>query len=663
MLAIGPAALRQNRTRPNFCAYLGKVCYRPAAANRERMIFMKKLLALLLAGAMAFSMAACSSSGSPSSTGGSGESTAAEGESQASGQLIVGSITDLNADFMDGWTNGTPNKSVKNLLYGYATATFTQDGSYAVDPVVVKDGKAEITENEDGSKTYTYTLNENLTYNDGSPITAKDYVFAVLLGSSPAFGELDANNTVGADFVGFDAFNSGESKVFTGVRLLGDYQFSVTLDAESLPNYYELALTAVAPYPMDVLAPGVDILDDGEGAYFTDNFSVDLIRDPITNTETGYRYNPKKTSGPYQFESFDPGTKQAVLTVNPNYLGAYDGAKPSIQTLILKSVTDATQMDELAAGSVDLISGVSGGTAINAGLDLVDEGKASYADYMRAGYGKITFACDFGPTQFPAVRQAIAYLLDRNEFASQYSGGYARVVNGYYGLSQWEYRENREALESELNPYTYNPEKAKELLIADGWTKNESGGDFVEGVDTLRYKEVDGELMPLTIKWANTPNNPVSDLLNTMLPSEMEKVGMKLEPTTMEFGNLQNYMLRNGEEATYHMFNLAAGFATVNAIWYYYSSDPAYMGIYNQNFIVDEELEKLSQELRATEPGDEEAWSAKWLEFQKRWNELLPDIPLYSDNYHDFFTTRLQNYTPDGLWSWEYAILRANLEG
>ena len=67
---------------------------------------------------------------------------------------------------------------------------------------------------------------------------------------------------------------------------------------------------------------------------------------------------------------------------------------------------------------------------------------------MRAGYGKITFACDFGPTQFPAVRQAIAYLLDRNEFASQYSGGYARVVNGYFGLSQWEYRENREALKA-----------------------------------------------------------------------------------------------------------------------------------------------------------------------------------------------------------------------
>ncbi len=75
-------------------------------------------------------------------------------------------------------------------------------------------------------------------------------------------------------------------------------------------------------------------------------------------------------------------------------------------------------MDELAAGTVDLIGGVSSGDSINAGLDVCDEGKAEYASYNRAGYGKIAFSCDVGPTQFAAVRQAIAYCLDRDEFAN-----------------------------------------------------------------------------------------------------------------------------------------------------------------------------------------------------------------------------------------------------
>ena len=34
----------------------------------------------------------------------------------------------------------------------------------------------EVTENEDGSKTYTLLSIDGLTYHDGSPITAKDYV-------------------------------------------------------------------------------------------------------------------------------------------------------------------------------------------------------------------------------------------------------------------------------------------------------------------------------------------------------------------------------------------------------------------------------------------------------------------------------------------------------
>ena len=59
---------------------------------------------------------------------------------------------------------------------------------------------------------------------------------------------------------------------------------------------------------------------------------------------------------------------------------------------------------------------------------------------------------------------------------------------------------------------------------------------------------------------------------------------------------------------------------------------------------------------------DKEAWLDKWVEYQKRWNELLPNIPLYSDQYHDFYSNKIKGYEPDGLWAWESAILYSWIE-
>lgn len=47
----------------------------------------------------------------------------------------------------------------------------------------------------------------------------------------------------------------------------------------------------------------------------------------------------------------------------------------------------------------------------------------------------LNFQCDFGPTQFEAVRHAVALLLDRNEFANTFCQGWGGVVNGMYGTA------------------------------------------------------------------------------------------------------------------------------------------------------------------------------------------------------------------------------------
>ena len=73
-------------------------------------------------------------------------------------------------------------------------------------------------DNEDGTKTYTITLSDGLVWSDGSPMTAKDYVFAILLESSPEMAEIDGYPVNGYTYlVGYDAFSAGESKVHNGV--------------------------------------------------------------------------------------------------------------------------------------------------------------------------------------------------------------------------------------------------------------------------------------------------------------------------------------------------------------------------------------------------------------------------------------------------------------
>ena len=234
----------------------------------------------------------------------------------------------------------------------------------------------------------------------------------------------------------------------------------------------------------------------------------------------------------------------------------------------------------------------------------------------------------------------------------------------------WEYKENKKILDEKLNDYAYNPEKAQEVLVSGGWTLNKDGKDFVEGTDDVRYKKLDdGTLMPLIIKWLATPTdeNPVAALLAQMLPGEAAKIGMKIEMTTVEFSVLLEHLYRQPGGAysgtpEYHMFNLATGFVPIPAdYWFSYSMDPKYDGDWNTNFIHDQKLADLGLSMKQTDPTDKEGWSKKWVEFSVRWNELLPNIPLYANIYHVFHSNRIQNYNPNPLWEWDYEIVYATL--
>ena len=372
------------------------------------------------------------------------------------GSFILGNTTDLSGKFryatFGSSSPGAADNDVAGLVNGLETVVTTKEGGYTVNDTVVKN--LEITENEDGTATYTIEIYDDLVFSDGSPITAKNYLYFPMAFSTPVAAEgsgRDARalmNYVGYDeFATFDGTEGSGSAVMTGLRLLGDYSFSVTIKSDYYPYFYALAYAGFSPVYKDLwLGADADIADDGEGVYFTGNFyekNGDSYVLAAHIAESAYANDSSYPwSGPYVVDSWDASDKSVVLKANPNFKGNYEGTKPGIETVIYKKIISETQLADLLAGGVDCLSGITGGAATNEAIKAADDSNGGfvYTHYSRAGYGKLGFRADFGPAQFTEVRQAIAYCMDRATFAKDFTGGYGGVVDGPYYSGSWMYK-------------------------------------------------------------------------------------------------------------------------------------------------------------------------------------------------------------------------------
>lgn len=574
-----------------------------------------------------------------------------EEPAEPTGQITIGNSTELTGDWAPYFQNNAADYDIYNFINGCGTVDMTFDGEYLINETVVE--KYEVTDNEDGSKTYTWTIKDGLTYDDGTPITAKDFIADVMFWSSSVVGEMGGENTSGLYLKGWKEFATGKSKEFPGVNLIDEKTFAMTIAAENLPYFFELTLVSASPLKLSFWTDDtVEIKDDGKGCYFSDNFTKENFEDRINKA----RFESHPSTGPYKVTSYDESSKTAVLEVNDKYPGNWEGRTAKIKTIIYKKVNKETALDELSTGAVDLLSGMADGDEINGGLDLVDKGGFNYTSYSRAGYGKLVLVCDYGPTADVNVRKAIAHLIDRNDFAKAFTGGFGSVVNGPYGEAMWFYQETKSELNDKLDQYPYSLEEAVKLLEESGWVYDKDGNEYKEGI---RYKKgEDGKLMPLIIEWASSEKNAVSDMLVIKLQEnpDVAAAGMKINQTVMAWGELLNYLYRDGSQVakyavpTYSMFNLATGFTPRYDLSTTYTTDPDLLkqGA-NDNHIIDKELEKLAKDMVLTDSEDKEGFKQKFIDFIVKWNGLMPDIPLYSNIYHDFYNDKIKNYERNDL--------------
>lgn len=626
----------------------------------------KKLISLFLVGAMTVSMVAGCGSDNGEGNNAVSEGTEAADAGEAgdveytNDQIILAVTSETSGDITPSWANGAGDYTAYKLIVGSSPVEVDAAGKWVENPNVAEN--IEVTDNEDGSRTYTVTIKDDLKFCDGSDINADDYLLFYMLRCDEMIEDLEATNLTDSTVqyvLGYDAYSSGESDVFAGLHMIDDKTFSVTIDASMMPYYYGQALIANAPESMDLWLPEDVTLEETEdGVKFSDNFTSEYIAEKVEAA----RYNYTISAGAYMFTSYDENAYVYTVTKNPYYAGNFEGQTANIETCLVKYVEQDTMLDQLKTGAIDVLTQCADGDAIEAGLDMVDEGGYDYISFPRAGYGMISFKCNQGPTQFTEVRQAIAYLLDRVTFAQTFTGGHGTVVNGPYGTQQWMVDEFAEEVDG-LNAYAYSLDSAIAVLEEGGWVYNEDGSDY--SGEGIRYKKLDdGSYMPLVIEWFSSENNSVSDLLVTTLQQnpDVAAAGMQINQTVGTFTDLLTYYYDNSEENPYQMFNLANGFGNPYDVAYSYEPNSAN----NTNALNGEDGQKLYElalAMNQTEEGDDMAYAENWFNFVSYWNELMPEIPLYSNQYHDFFSSRVHDWNEDGYNRDEtVAVLYANVE-
>lgn len=547
--------------------------------------------------------------------------------------IILGNTTDLSGKFryaaFGGSNPGAADLDVQNLSTGLETVATTKEGGFEWNPTVVK--SHEETMNEDGTRTYTVTIYDDLKLSDGTPVTVKNYVVFPMVFSSPvAVAAAGKDHQSGMTLEGFKTFNTYDgtegsgTKELAGLRMIDDYTYSITVSADYANYFYAISYAGLSAYDVSLWIGDADVKDDGNGVYFTDDFyakkddkyvMADHIVESSLNTDTTYPY-----SGPYMVTSYDSADKSAVLELNPNFKGNYEGMKPTIAKVVYKKIVSSTQLEDLKAGTLDVIGGITGGDETNEALALADgsEGKYVYTHYSRAGYGKLGFRADYGPAQFTEVRQAVAYCMDRAKFAKDFTGGYGGVVDGPYYSGSWMYKA---AVDQGmiLNAYATSVDSAIEVLTEGGWVYDAEGNDYVEGV---RYKKIPGDIatendinykskdgayvttkvgddyyMPLVLNWYGTTDNPFTDQLMTGFASNDNVIaaGFNVQYTIGDFAPMLDELYQAAVygyysgSPMYSVFNFATGFTSAAYDYSYQMTiDPAMYDDYSAYYIKDQ---------------------------------------------------------------------------
>ena len=488
-----------------------------------------KLLALFLASVLLLSaLFGCSAERTeaptkrPSATTPRPTDAPSEPSAPPENKAVIGSITALTGDFR--WSDfssaglSAADADINALTNGHSLLTVTSAGETIWDGTVVR---SHTEEEIDGNLVITIELFEDLRFSDGSSIKAENYLAYLLAFSSPVAVSAGADATAGKSLLGYDQFlsynglNDGKasvrydsdgnrltfvaSKVFSGVRLLGEYSFSLTVSGADgyYPSYFAKNCAFLYPYKLEqVLGEGVTVSDDGNGVYLDSAWyekNSDGVYERASHL-TSARYDLTYAfSGAYTISLWNAEAKECTLTLNPFYKGTYDSRKPTIETLVYTGLVEETLFDALDLGVVDIVTGISGKEDCSEALARVraSGGALSEVYYLSDEHYRLSFNCSFGPAYFSSFRQALAYAIDTEALTAELLGDFGE--ESVAPFSDELYLKGLISSSLELKEYPVSLNNARNTLIADGWIYNADGSAYNESVGGLRYRKLTPE--------------------------------------------------------------------------------------------------------------------------------------------------------------------------
>lgn len=312
---------------------------------------------LLTAAAMAGGAVATTSASS---------SSAIQGADAPNGTLRV-SLNSLDAQ------NPDPGLYNSGILYSAMTMVF--EPLFVNDPTTgeLLPWLASGWQLEEGDSSYVITLRDDVTFSDGSPLTADDAVFSIsryigLIGDlEPPLGQARLHAAI------------------SGLEVIDDQQFRLSFnETGSATLLSDLAANPGA-------APG----------FIVPKHVVESVGDAEFNA------NPIGT-GPFTLVSNEPGLSMA-FEANPNYWG--EG--PFVARVEFSAVSDVTtRMSQLSAGEADIIDAVAGPAVRelqSSGQLRLVESKMATNQWIAIG-GQTNPA---SPLSHVEVRQALSYAIDR----------------------------------------------------------------------------------------------------------------------------------------------------------------------------------------------------------------------------------------------------------
>jgi len=598
--------------------------------------------------------------------------------------MIVGYNVAFEGNGIEGFTIAAYDQTIWDLLHGDVRTVPIRDpgGLIYINRRVIPN--FWVHDDDAGNRTYTFEVAQDMTWSDGTVISAFDFAASVLWQAAPQW-----NAVAGATFessnymelLGWQEYNSStaimseepddwdeeeygpytpevlewilsDHPYFEGVRMLNDWVFSLTISAEHLPFFYETSLVGVRPVPAHIYVPDMTITTNDNGSRFDGD-----IQDRAHDIASNFRFNPTVVAGPYTFVSF----ANEIVTVarNPAFFGDSHGRQPTIDFIQQIIVSHETDVDQFFAGEVDVLPDQLEAASIERVIANPD---FNVHEYLRFGYGVVNFVHYFGHSQDVNMRWAVAHLMDRQAVLDAVLGGRGSLIDTEASPGQWMWQARGAEALATMRPIAVSIESANSFLDQTDYrfeSDGETPWDPEQANAQGTYLRHNSEGEPLV--WRNAAANPaIGEAIFIETVSNAAYAGMRFENEFADWVTIVMPLLNNPwdmpeDERIWDSISMGWGFVAVfdpfqnwHSQWNGTSQNPAFS---------DAELDEIMVRMRNTDPEDLEGFVDAWFDYVVRFNATLPSLPLYNNMWMDFYHPRITGMSAiSDLSSWAASV-------